>query len=115
MKVEGRYPRFHGYGKANHSSASLELLEASQADLYVWVDTLNISVYGAAEGAGICEIKDTKGKTVYVTSTEGVKDLSLDFGEGLKVDQGVGLLAAVSGGAIQGSVFVVVTGHYSGR
>jgi len=115
MKVEDRYPRFHGYGKVNHAAGSIELLEASQADLYVWIDTINLSVYKAAEGAGMCEIKDTNGKSLFITSVEGVKDLALDFGMGIKVDRDVGIMAVVSGGEIQGSVFVVITGHYSGR
>jgi len=117
MRVEGRYPRFNESATGTNSAATPALLAASQTDLYVFIDTLTVSVYLAATGGGgLCQILDGDDAVLYTMNVDALKDVSLDFGMGLNVGKGVSLSIKLSGAVTnEASVFVVATGHYSGK
>ena len=110
------YPRVNAVGQITNDSATLDLVPAVGADLYLFAERIVFSVYEASEGGGgICEVKDTDGDVIYTISVDGIKDITLDFGEeGIEVGKGVGLQAVLSGGVVkQASVSIAYRGHSS--
>jgi hypothetical protein len=99
-----------------NEAASLELVASLGSVTYLYIEKLDISVFKAATGGGgEIIIKDTDGGVVWRINADGVKDMSLSWGDnGLRVGPGVGLQAVTANaGGEQAEASVSVAGHTS--
>src|SRR3990167_2669790 len=99
MSSRYEYPQVSVSGQATNEDASVDLVSNPGSTMFVYIEKLDLSVFKASSGGGgIAEIKDTDGNVIYTINTDGVKDISLDFGEeGLKIGPNLGIQLAVSG------------------
>lgn len=109
------YPQVNEVGEVTNDDASLEIVEAPGEGLYLFIERLNISVYEPGQSGAMLRIQDTNGESKYTINAEGVKDISLDFGdEGYRLDANVGLQVVAYGSqGEQASVSVALSGHLS--
>lgn len=118
MSSRYEYGQFSGAGDVNNERGAVELVANPGAGQYLYVEKIHISVYrAAAGGGGLVQVLDTSGTPIWAVSADGVKDLTMDFGdEGLRIGPALGL-QAVSGGANgdQASANVGVIAHSAFR
>lgn len=118
MSNRYEYSQVNASAQVTNESASADIITNPGSAVYICIERVVFSVYEAAVGGGgICELKDTNGNVIYTINVDGVKDVTLDFGDdGLKKGPGVGLQAALSGASVkQASVSVAVSGHLTFR
>lgn len=107
-----------GVGEVSNSDASKELLPAPGPTLYLYIESLGISISRAATGGGgEVIVLDTAGAVVWRTNADGAKDFSVPCGEeGLRIGPGVGLMATVANASgEQATASVSMTGHLAFR
>jgi len=107
-----------GVAEVSNSSGSSILIAAPGSTLYLYIESITISVSRAATGGGgEVLVQDTNGNFIWRLNADGVKDFALPLGEeGLRVGPGVGV--AVSVGNAQGeqaTASVAVVGHLAFR
>lgn len=118
MSSRYEYPQFNAVGTVSNETGSLTLVAEPGPTLYLYVEKISISVFSAAVGGGgVVRVQDTLGNNVWTVNADGVKDVILSFGEeGVRVGQGVGLVAVTAdAGGNQASASVGVAGHLSFR
>src|SRR3990167_4429332 len=82
MSQRLEYTQLNEAVTVTNDDASKDLVATPGSGIYVYIEKLNISVYEAAiGGGGVIGIIDTLGASIYKTNADGVKDISLDFGE----------------------------------
>lgn len=120
LRADGMPPA-NASGIVEEDAASLQLIESTSesADLYLYIEKINISVYKAAfGGSGILTIQTDNADWMWTTNVDGVKDFCVDWGEaGVKVsdEANQGLQAFVAEAGTQASVSVGITAHYDRR
>jgi len=118
MSNRHEYPQVNATGEVSNAAGSLDLVSNPGSVTYLYLDRLNISIFqAAAGGGGIVRIQDTDGGHVWTVNADGVKDVSLSWGdEGLKLGPNVGLQAIVANAqGEQASASVSVAGHLAFR
>jgi len=118
MSSRYEYSQVSGTAELTNSQASSTLVENPGSTVYLYVESLAISVWRAAVGGGgIVRVQDTNGNSVFTVSGDGVKDVGLDFGsEGLRLGPGVGLQAVTANAqGEQASASVAMSGHLAFR
>lgn len=118
MSSRYEYPQFNATGTVNNEEGALEIVANPGSSIYLYVEKISISVFVAAVGGGgIVRVQDTSGTNIWTVNADGVKDVTLSFGEeGIRVGQGVGLVAVTAdAGGTQASASVGVTGHLAFR
>ena len=118
MSTKYKYPQWRCSSFADNDNASLELQSSPGEDQYVHIEKMNISIYQAAKGGGgKLRLQDTDGTIIYpLINVDGVKDISLDFGEepGLQIGPDAGIQAILYGAKDgQASVSITANGHTS--
>jgi len=117
MSNRYEYPQVSVVGEVTNELAQLVLLTDTSTTMHLHIEQLAVSVYEPATGGGgKFRLQDENGDVIWTTNADGVKDLTLDFGEeGLKRES-VNLQAVVYGaGTKQASVSVLVKGHLQFR
>lgn len=107
-----------GIAELSNESASVQLVAQPGSTLYLFLERLDISVSKAATGGGgEIIVKNSTGDTVWRVNADGVKDVSLNWGEeGVRTGPGEGLVAVTAnaqGNQAQASVAFV--GHLAFR
>ena len=118
MSSRYEYPQVNATGEVSNDAGSLDLVSNPGSVLYLYLDRLNISVFRAASGGGgYVRVQDTDGSHVWTVNADGVKDVSLNWGdEGLKLGPGVGLQVVTAGAqSDQASASVSVAAHLAFR
>jgi hypothetical protein len=113
------YPQVSSYGQVTNDSNALELVSSPGTTLILYIERITISVFEAAVGGGgILEIKELdSGDVIYTINVDGIKDLTLDWGqEGMQLAVSNGVQVVVSGAQTkQASVSLAFKGHKSFR
>jgi hypothetical protein len=107
-----------GLVEVSNEDNGKQLIAAPGPTLFLWIESLGISVSKAAQGGGgEVIVKDTNGDVVWRINADGVKDFSVPCGEnGIQVGPGVGLVVAAANAAgEQATASVGVSARFSFR
>lgn len=114
------YPQIERSGSVDNDSARYLFRTATDISegWHIFVETIHISVYEAAiGGGGILEIRDIEGGDVflYKMNVDGVKDITLNFGDaGIRTGtNGMGEIILHGAETKQASASIHWTGHKS--
>lgn len=113
------HTQVYGSGNVTNDAASLDIVDAPGADLYLYIENLYLNVYESSIGtSGIVKLVDTDGNEFFTTNVSGIKEVPFDFGDpGYRIPtSNVGLQLVVSDAQTkQGSVSVILKGHLDNK